>query len=117
MPIEKAKTAYAQEKLNCAQSVLRGFQDCLSVADEQIAAAQKLGGGRAEGGRCGALYAARTLAPNDAAREEISRRFVARAGSDQCREIRRQKHLSCSGCVELAATLLHAETAEKPRRG
>ena len=106
MPVVKAMQAYKQEKLNCAQSVLRGFQEHLSVDEDQIAAAKQLGGGRAENGCCGALYAAWLLIREEEAKESIRLRFIAEAGSDKCREIRKLGRLSCGECVELAAGLL-----------
>jgi len=101
MPVKRALAAYTQEKLNCAQSVYRGFQS----PEEKIVAAQKLGGGKAEGGRCGALAAALDLAGVKAA-DKLLEDFTSRAGAERCREIRAKKEVSCAQCVELAATLL-----------
>lgn len=101
MPVKRALVAYTEEKLNCAQSVYRGFQ----ASPEKVAAAQKLGGGKAEGGRCGALAAALDLA-GEAAHGKLLVAFTAKAGAEQCREIRAKKEFSCAQCVELAARLL-----------
>jgi hypothetical protein len=35
MPVQKSLTAYQQEKLNCAQSILRGFQNIKKVSMTQ----------------------------------------------------------------------------------
>lgn len=110
MSIEKAREAYTQEKLNCAQSVLRGFQAQFQIGEERIAEAKAWGGGRAENGYCGALHAARLLGAADETKSRIHSRFVESAGSDRCREIRGLKRLSCKECVELAAQLLQEET-------
>lgn len=112
MSVEKARNAYTGEKLNCAQSVLRGFQERFQLGEERIAEARSWGGGRAENGLCGALYAARILGAASGAEERIRERFAAAAGSDRCREIRGLKRLSCGECVELAARLLEEEFPE-----
>lgn len=105
-PVERALRAYTQERLNCAQSVLRGFQHDRALPEEQIVQAKPLGGGRAEQGRCGALHIALTLAQSDEVRQTLAAAFAEQAGSQQCREIRTAKRLACVQCVELAATLL-----------
>lgn len=110
MSVEKARKAYTEEKLNCAQSVLRGFQEPFRLGEERIAEAKAWGGGRAENGFCGALYAARTLCAAPDAKERIHGRFVEAAGSDRCREIRALKRLSCKECVELAARLVEEKS-------
>ena len=69
--------------------------------------------GRAEGGCCGALHAACELVEDDAARRSLRAAFIAKAGSEKCRDIRKSGMLSCGQCVELAATLL----ASRPRAG
>ncbi len=43
MPVQKALKAYKEEKLNCAQSVLRAFQESCKITEEQILEAKKLG--------------------------------------------------------------------------
>lgn len=101
MPVKRALEAYTEERLNCAQSVYRGFQS----PEEKIVAAQNLGGGKAEGGRCGALAAALDLAGGEAA-DKLLEAFTAKAGAERCREIRARKEVSCAQCVELAAKLL-----------
>jgi len=113
MPIKKAKTAFVEEKLSCGQSVLRGFQEHYNIDEKQIIDAKKFGGGRADGGFCGALYAAWILASDERIKEQIRERFAEQAGSDKCREIRQLGRLSCGDCVELAATLLY-EKADDP---
>lgn len=106
MPIQRAIAAFKTERLNCAQSVLRAFQPQLGLSEQTIQQARGLGGGQAQGGRCGALHAALELAGEEAARDRIQEAFVARAGSQTCRDIRKAKALSCMQCVELAAALL-----------
>jgi len=112
MPIRRAVEAHRSGGLNCAQSILRAFQTERGVPEDAIVQARRYGGGRAEGGRCGALHVAIELTPDPGERERMRVAFVARAGSERCREIRAGKTLSCEQCVALAATLL----AETPQR-
>ena len=120
MPVERAAAAFREKRLNCAQSVLHAFQPQRQIRDEEILHAKGMGGGQAEGGVCGALYAALRLTNSPAGRQQVRDAFVAGAGADTCREIRRAKRLSCVGCVQLATRLL-AESDEKdlmvPPRG
>ena len=102
MPVERALTAYKKERLNCAQSVLRAFQQHRNIREEDIIHARRLGGGQAEDGLCGALYAALQLAGDPPVRRRLRDAFVASAGSDKCGEI----GVSCVECVRLAVSLL-----------
>lgn len=106
MPVQRAIAAFKDRRLNCAQSVLHAFQQEHSIAEDEITQARHLGGGRADGGRCGALHAACVLAGDETARGNLRMAFAAKAGSEQCREIRKSKTLSCEQCVELAAELV-----------
>lgn len=111
MPLKKAVAAYREERLNCAQSVLRGFQGAKGIAEERIAAAGSLGRGRADGGLCGALHVALELA-EEGSRDALRRSFVEKAGAERCVEIRQGRKLSCVQCVELAAKLLMGKEVE-----
>lgn len=104
MTTEIAVAEFESGRLNCAQSVLRAFQGSHNVSDDEIGKARKLGGGRAEGGLCGALYSALQLMGEPALSESLRREFVNMAGSDKCREIA----IPCVECVRLAASLLAA---------
>jgi bacterioferritin-associated ferredoxin len=106
MPVERAMTAYKKERMNCAQSVLRAFQEHRSISEDEIVQARHHGGGRAENGVCGALHAAIKLTDDPSVRDHLRSTFVARAGAETCREIRRAARLPCVECVRLAASLL-----------
>jgi hypothetical protein len=106
VPIEKSLSAYRNEKKNCAQSILAGFREECGVPGTVIEAARAAGGGRAEGGKCGALHAALQLCAAEGTKESLLQQFIEKAGSERCREIRQLKKLSCEGCVELAAKVL-----------
>lgn len=114
MPAKKTLSAYRLEKQNCAQSVYTGFSQVLDISPAVIEAARKLGGGRAEEGRCGALHAALDLSRHEETRDVLRTGFEERAGSQQCREIKARKLLSCDQCVELAATLLEQHEYPHP---
>ena len=106
MAAERAANYFhGPDRYNCGQAVLKAFQEDHNVTEDLIEQFKKLGGGRADGGLCGALYAAKTLAGNelDLSLEE---KFVKQAGSARCREIRKKGNLSCRECVYTAAKLL-----------
>jgi len=105
-PVQRALKAYKHERLNCAQSVLRGFQHLCGIPEEHVVQAKSSGGGRAAEGRCGALHAAITIAGASLRAADLTAEFAVKAGSLYCREIRAKKKLTCAQCVELAATLL-----------
>ncbi|MFA6569018.1 MAG: C-GCAxxG-C-C family protein [Victivallales bacterium] len=112
MSIVKAKEHYlginGNKKHNCAQAVIAGFKDRFSLTDELVAIFAAHGGGKAPGGLCGALYAARHILENvsPGEMEKSSDAFIKTAGSAKCREIRSMKKLSCLACVEKAAEIL-----------
>ena len=106
--VEKTLKAYKEEKLNCAQSILRGYQEIYAVSDEQITFAKQHGGGRAPDGLCGALHSALELTEDETKAALLKEKFLDDAGALRCSEIRALKKLSCAGCVQLAAELLES---------
>lgn len=94
---------HGAEGYNCAQAILKTFQQEFKIDENAILEASQKGGGRAEGGLCGALYAAHQLIQNNNLHQKIDSAFIAKGGSLQCREIRKNKQLSCKECVVLAA--------------
>ena len=89
---------------NCAQAVIRAHADQFSVTEDNIREHSKDGGGRAEGGMCGALVAAINLVPEK--REQLIELFSDSAGSHLCRDIRKDKKVSCRECVEKASVII-----------
>jgi len=92
------------ENLNCAQAILRGFQKEFNITDQEIEEYRALGGGRAQGGICGALYSAEQLL-SQVGRPGITEEFKAKTGKIQCLEIKAIK-FSCIDCVRLADRLI-----------
>ena len=102
----KQATSYfhGKEGYNCAQAILKAFQDRYNVSNEMIEQYKQYGGGRAEGGTCGALYAALALASDDQ-KQMIKTIFEQAANNTLCEEIK-DKTLSCQDCVAVAAEAL-----------
>ncbi len=104
----KASVFYhGAEKYNCAQAVLRAFMEGFYIPQETIDHYKKAGGGRAEDGICGALYAVREILKNNDKFKAAEKIFTDSAGSAKCKEIRSLKLLDCPGCVDLAADILN----------
>ena len=120
MPIKKAKDHYLGRnnlrRLNCAQSVLAAFKGHYGISDQEIEAAVSHGSGNAPGGVCGAYSAARQVLEKNQPDKlaDFDQYFHALAGSLSCRQIRKDKKLSCLGCVEKAAEYLYNSSARRP---
>jgi hypothetical protein len=110
--VEHALTAFKKEGWNCAQSILRAFQQDRKISEVKIAEAEQFGGGQAEGGICGALYAALKVTETSPMRDRLRNAFVAKAGSDKCSDVK----ISCVECVRLAATLVVEHDASGPTK-
>lgn len=106
MSVEVALHSYTKERLNCAQSILKAFGHRKDMTQNEIDVAQAFGGGKAAGGVCGALHAALLLLDGSERKQAFRDSFAERAGSENCREIRSKKIITCTQCVELAAELL-----------
>mgnify|MGYP006988843239 FL=1 len=69
------------------------------------------GGGRAEGGLCGALYAAIQYRPDQ--KEKLVKEFRKRCNGILCSEIRPLQMMTCNDRVAIAAELLdHLESSK-----
>ncbi len=86
-------------KCNCAQAVAAGLE-----RDDLLPELATCGGGKAPGGRCGALHAAMLIAGEDRA-EVVRAAFVAAAGSEYCKVLKQELKFPCVKCVETAAAL------------
>ncbi|MDR0941806.1 MAG: C-GCAxxG-C-C family protein [Bacteroidales bacterium] len=101
----------APENYNCAQAILKGFEQEFSVDNSQIEAFRAFGGGRAPLGVCGALFAAQQLLPHEAS--NLQTEFTQRCGSAYCRELKTQQRISCTEAVKTADTLLRKFVTKK----
>lgn len=106
-----------EERYNCAQAILKGFQEKYQVPQEIIDAFKSYGGGRAEGGLCGALFAAKHLLKNKNVSQEIEKRFQEITGGTHCKVIRKLNRVPCAGCVKAAEELLNALENEEEATG
>ncbi|MCW3807542.1 C-GCAxxG-C-C family (seleno)protein [Plebeiibacterium marinum] len=104
MKIKLAEKLYhGKEGYNCAQAILKAFQPEYSISEHIITKASENGTGKAENGICGALYAAHYLLKEPTNINKINQDFIVKGGSIRCKEIRRNRKLSCKECVKLAA--------------
>ena len=111
MSAQKAKEIYrGPDDLNCAQSVLKAFQDEFQITNGLIDEYGEYGKGQAEDGICGAAYAAMALAGDR--REEVKAAFVGKAKYLTCKEIREFRSLPCTECVHLAASIVEGMEGE-----
>ncbi len=91
---------------NCAQSVGAAWANAhkkdINEVTPRFAAC---GGGRAEGGLCGAVYAAIALYPEQ--KGKILENFKAVTGGFvNCKDVRSLKVISCNECVGVAAEIV-----------
>lgn len=106
---------------NCAQAIVKNHQEWAHMSDEEIELSYRpKGGGRAEGGLCGALYAAKELlgaaSPEAAALEED---FRVQLGAKTCAELKGGLKVPCTATVELADQLLskyHQQQVERTHK-
>ena len=92
------------DNLNCAQAVLKGFQQEFCISNQEIEEFRAWGGGRAEGGTCGALFAAERIL-RQAGKESVVEEFRQKAGGLLCSEIK-EKQFTCAEYVRMADELI-----------
>lgn len=95
------------EHLNCAQAVLRAYQQWTGDHALSVPAFKSFGGGRAPEGLCGALHAACAIAPTRAT--ALRQHFAEVTGSLFCKELKGTHRISCENCVSTAADILERE--------
>lgn len=97
-------------KHNCAQAIAAKYQRLFADPDV-VAKMQANGGGRAEGGLCGALYAAMQAMPDKA--EEIKTAFANQASGDvTCKALKQNGRVACTRCIDIADEVLASLLAE-----
>ncbi|MHC4871047.1 MAG: C-GCAxxG-C-C family (seleno)protein [Planctomycetota bacterium] len=96
---------HGKEKYNCAQAIIKAFESDSESLNLQVDDFKKDGGGRAEEGMCGALYAAAQLI-SECEVESLKINFSTQTGSEKCKDIKNMKKASCKDCVRIAAEIL-----------
>jgi len=89
---------------NCAQAVANKWCNLYPTPSTILEELSMSGSGRAEGGVCGALYAAQKALPQQA--KEITAEFEKRVGGITCRDIKMQAKTPCPRCVDIADTII-----------
>lgn len=98
---------------NCAQAIQKGFQNITELTDQEIEERYRpCGGGRAEGGLCGALYSAECILKQRGL-PSVKEEFISQAGASTCRELKQVVKFPCSSCVNLAEELLNKRLEEE----
>lgn len=95
-----------ERRYNCAQAILKAVENHYEIGQDRIDEFKAHGGGNAENGVCGALYAAQALLEDDELNTALTRRFRAAAGSTKCEKIRKLKQRTCAECVGEAADFM-----------
>jgi hypothetical protein len=99
-------------RYNCAQAVLKAYAPVVGVGGCCLERFSQFGSGRAPGGECGALFAAKSILEDPAAKKEVERAFVDVAGTTTCRDIRKGRRASCEQCVQTAANALFSQLTQ-----
>ena len=93
---------------NCAQTIAKAYQGITRATDDDIEATlRSKGGGKAEGGLCGALYSATQILGADSPEAKaLLEEFRSRLGATQCHSLKAELHIPCNDTVNLADELL-----------
>ncbi len=95
------KIFHGAERYNCAQSVIAAAYMQTPPPAKLLDEMKHNGGGRAQGGVCGALHAALVIA-SEPHRNEIEADFLNQVGNIKCRDIRKDGTYPCRTCVGIA---------------
>ncbi|MBQ2322646.1 MAG: hypothetical protein II375_08870 [Bacteroidales bacterium] len=97
---------------NCSQAVAYKYKEILGLDEAQVLQRfAACGGGRCEGGMCGALYAAIAVRPDMA--DLITRRFMEKTkGFTTCLQIKQLSGVPCTDCVQAADDILDSIAGE-----
>ncbi len=108
---DKLASEYFSRKyrLGCAQAVTKSFQQNLKISDERINLLAAYNTGQAPNGMCGAIYAALELCTSEEQHNRLLNQFLHKAKHLSCRDIRKNKTISCRQAVELAAKIFATE--------
>jgi len=92
------------DNLNCAQAILKGFQNEFNITEQEIEEYRAWGGGRANDGICGALFSAEGLL-RKIGKPGITEEFKAIVGEIRCLDIKKAM-FPCKDCVLVADGIL-----------
>ena len=102
---------------NCAQAVLKAFQEEYQITNDDITEFSKYGNGKAKDGHCGAYYAALELIKDKPElSDEFSKRFQEKSEYLSCFDIRFNYSMSCKNLVKLAVSLLEEITPKQENK-
>lgn len=93
-----------EDKLNCAQAVLKAFQNEFLITEEEIKEFGNYGRGKADNGLCGAIYATNYLMQkkND---KLVLKEFENKLGAIQCKTLKEMK-LSCLDILKISDKII-----------
>ncbi len=95
-----------ENKWNCCQAILKHFQKEAGLSDEEIEKMYRpCGGGKAEGGLCGALYAGEILT-RQYGMPSIKNSFRSVAGGITCKELKGELKFPCVESIRLVEKLM-----------
>lgn len=105
----------APYQFNCAQAILKAWQKKNHYSDEDLEVFfRSKGGGRAEGGVCGALWAAQQmLSSTPEVCEELTKEFEAKVGAKTCQQLKGRCGRSCIELVEITEDLLLSHLSQE----
>lgn len=102
-----------ESRYNCAQAVLKAYASVVGAGEACLDRFAQFGSGCAPGGECGALFAAKAILGEVAAKKEVEREFVDVAGTTTCRDIRRGRRATCAQCVQTASNAVFSQLTQR----
>lgn len=102
-------------KWNCAQSIIKSRQNITGISDEEIEEKfRPKGGGKAEDGICGAVYAACTMM-DDEAGKRLKESVMNKFGAITCQGLKGEGRAACKDVVQYVDEWLENETGKGTR--
>jgi len=102
-------------RLNCAQTIAEIFKDKFYfITENTISDFKKKGSGKAAGGECGMVYAAKFILENSGSHDDVAefeKFFIELAGSLKCSHIIKKKREFCNLCIKETAAYLERKIA------
>lgn len=104
---------HGKDRYNCAQAILKAYAPAVGADESCLLRFSQFGSGRAPGGECGALFAAKAIVADTRAKQEVQSAFVGVTGTTKCRDIRKGRRASCEQCVQTAADAVFAQMTQQ----